>query len=371
MEYKFPVYQPFLSGNEKKYVVECLESSWISSKGKFVNLFEAKFNEFIGSAFSTTVSNGTVALHLALLALDIKEGDEIIVPTFTYIASVNAIKYCGAIPVFVDSLESNWQIDPADVKRKITSKTKAILCVHLYGHACDMDALTKIAQENSLYLVEDCAEALGTKYKNKFVGTFGDVATFSFYGNKTVTTGEGGMVSTNDEKLYNKLIHLKGQGSDKNKEYWHDIIGYNYRMTNIAAAIGLAQLERAHEIIERKRAVAALYKKKLDRHGIIFHQEDENVFHSYWMCSILINNKNDRDGLRAHLANNGVETRPLFYPIHTMPMYELKDVKFKVADNISSRGINLPSYPSLSDGDVEFISETILAYFDLKDENIK
>lgn len=368
MNYKYPVYQPTLLGNEKKYVEECLDSNWISSKGKFVNLFERKFNEFIGSAFSTTVSNGTVALHLALLALDIKEGDEIIVPTFTYIASVNAIKYCGATPVFVDSLESNWQIDPADVKRKISSKTKAILCVHLYGHACDMDALIKISKEKSLFLVEDCAEALGTKFKNKFVGTFGDVSTFSFYGNKTITTGEGGMVSTNNEKVYNKLVHLKGQGLDKGKEYWHDIIGYNYRMTNIAAAIGVAQLERVGEVIGRKRAIATQYKQKLNKHGIIFHQEEENVFHSYWMCSILIEDKNDRDGLRVHLSNNGIETRPLFYPIHTMPMYELKDVQFKVANDISSRGINLPSYPSLSDSDVEFISETILAYFDLEGE---
>lgn len=369
MEYKYPVYQPFLSGNEKKYVVECLDSSWISSKGKYVNLFEEKFNEFIGSDFSTTVSNGTVALHLALLALDIKEGDEIIVPTLTYIASVNAIKYCGATPVFVDSLESNWQIDPANIIRKISSKTKAILCVHLYGHSCDMDVLIKIAQDNSIYLIEDCAEALGTKYKNKLVGTFGDVSTFSFYGNKTITTGEGGMVSTNNEKIYHKLVHLKGQGLDKHKEYWHDIIGYNYRMTNIAAAIGLAQLERLLEIIERKRNIAAIYKRKLDKHGIVFHKEDENVFHSYWMCSILVHNKNDRDCLRTYLSNNGIETRPLFYPIHTMPMYELRDVKFKVAEDISSRGLNLPSYPSLSDSDVEFISDTILAYFDLKEEN--
>jgi perosamine synthetase len=362
MKIQIPVYQPDLSGNEKSYVIDCLDSNWISSKGKFIKQFEDKFNEFVGCKFSTTVSNGTVALHLALLALDIREGDEIIVPSLTYIASVNAIKYCGATPVFVDSLESNWQVDPHDVARKITKKTKAILCVHLYGNSCDMDALCKIAFENSLFLIEDCAEALGTRYKNKCVGTFGDVSTFSFYGNKTITTGEGGMVSTNNEKLFNKLTHIKNQGLDKNKEYSHDIIGYNYRMTNVAAAIGLAQLERIDKIIERKRHIATLYKEKLDNKGVIFHQEGDHVFHSYWMCTILVPDKNYRDSLRKHLLDNGIETRPIFYPIHTLPMYELKGVEFRNADNISSRGINLPSYPTLSDHDIEYICDSILSF---------
>lgn len=364
MNFKIPVYQPDLSGNEKSYVLDCIDSNWISSKGKFVEKFEEKFNEFIGCGYSTTVSNGTVALHLALLALDIKEGDEIIVPTFTYIASVNAIKYCGATPVFVDCLRSNWQMDPAEVEKKITEKTKAILCVHLYGYSCNMDRLCNIALDNSLFLIEDCAEALGTKFTNKCVGTFGDVATFSFYGNKTITTGEGGMVSTKSKELYERLIHLKGQGLDKNKEYWHDIIGYNFRMTNIAAAIGLAQLERIDDIIQRKRSIATFYKNSLKDCGITFHDEEDNVFHSYWMVSILLKNSKDRDNLRIHLSNNGIETRPLFFPVHTMPMYVSNDVEFKIAEDISSRGINLPSFPSISDENLEYISKTVLSYFD-------
>ena len=362
MQYKFPVYQPSLQGNEKKYVNECLDSNWISSKGKFVNLFEDKFNEYVGSQYSTAVSNGTVALHLALLALGIGEGDEVVVPTFTYIASVNAIKYCGATPVFVDSLEDTWQMDPEDVKRKISSKTKAIMCVHLYGHACDMDSLCEIARSNNVFLIEDCAEALGTKYKNKHVGTFGDIATFSFYGNKTITTGEGGMVTTNDATLHERAVHFKGQGLAKYREYWHDVIGYNYRMTNICAAIGLAQLERIDETIVKKREIAELYKQNLKNSNIHFHQEHKDVFHSYWMCSILIDKIEDRDLLRNHLSKNGIETRPLFYPVHTMPMYASKYEKHKVAENLGWRGMNLPSYPGLTKTNIEEIVRSILKF---------
>jgi perosamine synthetase len=232
--YKFPVYQPSLTGNEKKYVNECLDSSWISSKGKFIAEFEEKFGQYIGIKHSLSVCNGTVALHLALEGLGIGPGDEVIVPTLTYIASVNAIKYTGATPIFVDSLPDTWQLDPESVKQKITRKTKAIMVVHLYGHPCPMRELTQIAQANNCHIIEDCAEALASYYENKHVGTFGAVSTFSFFGNKTITTGEGGMVVCHDNELYKKILRLRGQGLATDKEYWHDIIGYNYRMTNIA-----------------------------------------------------------------------------------------------------------------------------------------
>jgi perosamine synthetase len=244
MKINYPVYQPSLSGNEKKYVIECIDSTWISSKGKFINEFEKKFADYLGVEYAASVSNGTVALHVALLALGIGPGDEVIVPTFTYIASVNSITYTGATPVFVDSDASTWQMDIADTRKKITPKTKAILAVHLYGHPCEIEELRKIADENKIFLIEDTAEALGSEYEGRKVGTFGDISTFSFFGNKTITTGEGGMVVTNDKELYEKCVHIKGQGLAKDAEYWHDIIGYNYRMTNICAAIGLAQLER-------------------------------------------------------------------------------------------------------------------------------
>ncbi|HEY6142130.1 MAG TPA: DegT/DnrJ/EryC1/StrS aminotransferase family protein [Flavobacterium sp.] len=358
--YKIPVYQPSLNGNEKKYVNECLDSTWISSKGKFVVEFENAFADYVGVKHATTVSNGTVAIHLALLALGIGKGDEVIVPTLTYIASVNAIAYTGASPVFVDSLEGNWQIDPSDVIKKITSRTKAIMAVHLYGHPCDMDALLEICKKNNLFLIEDCAEAIGTLYKGKHVGTFGDISTFSFFGNKTITTGEGGMVVTNDETLHDRSVHFKGQGLAKHRQYWHDVIGYNYRMTNICAAIGLAQLENIGQVLIEKKRVADTYRKYLENTSIIFHNPiGENIYHSYWMCSILTKDAKQRDLLRLHLDNEGIETRPLFYPVHTMPMYSAQYQRHPVAENLGWRGMNLPSYPGLKTEEIEFICKKI------------
>jgi perosamine synthetase len=359
-----PIYQPSLTGNEKKYVLDCLESTWISSKGKYISLFEKEFADKVGSAYATTVSNGTVAIHLALLALGLGEGDEVIAPTFTYIASINAIAYTGAKPVFADSLMDTWQIDPEDVKKKITPNTKAIMAVHLYGHPCDMDALKKICDEHDLFLIEDCAEAFGTLYKGKHVGTFGDISTFSFFGNKTITTGEGGMVITNDATLHDRAVHFKGQGLAKHRQYWHDVIGYNYRMTNICAAIGLAQLEQADEFIEKKLQVVEWYKQFLKDVDVEFHRQIGNVKHSYWMFSILVKDPGDRDKLRQSLDTVGIETRPLFYPVHTMPMYSSRFQKHEVAEYLGWRGINLPSYPFLAKEQVQFISESIKKYFE-------
>ncbi|CAL65533.1 DegT/DnrJ/EryC1/StrS family aminotransferase [Christiangramia forsetii] len=358
-ELKYPVYQPSLNGNEKKYVNECLDSTWISGKGKFIDKFEKDFAKYIGSNHATGVCNGTVALHLALEALGIGEGDEVIVPTLTYVASVNAITYTGAKPVFVDSLETTWQIDPEDVIAKITSKTKAVLCVHLYGHPCEMERLVKVCNEYSLFLIEDCAEAIGSKYKGKHVGVFGDVATFSFYGNKTITTGEGGMVVTNDKTLYDRLVHLKGQGLAKYREYWHDAIGYNYRMTNICAAIGLAQLEQIDNILKKKKQIAGWYKYGFEDSGFILQEKAEECENSFWMCTILIPHGLDREALKEFLINHGVETRPMFYPVHTMPIYSQKYEKHQIAENLARRGINLPSYPGLSKENVKEIIDLL------------
>ena len=358
--YKIPVYQPSLNGNEKKYVNECLDSTWISSKGKFVSEFESSFAEYVGVKNATTVSNGTVAIHLALLALGIGEGDEVIVPTLTYISSVNTIVYTGATPVFVDSLQESWQIDPQDVIKKITPRTKAVMAVHLYGHPCDMDALVEICKKNNLFLIEDCAEAIGTLYKGKHVGTFGDVSTFSFFGNKTITTGEGGMVITNDETLHDRAVHFKGQGLAKHRQYWHDVIGYNYRMTNICAAIGLAQLENVVSVLAEKKRVADTYIKCLENTSVVFHNPiGGDIYHSYWMCSILAQDAKQRDLVRTHLENEGIETRPLFYPVHTMPMYSTQYQRHPVAENLGWRGMNLPSYPGLKTEEIEFICEKI------------
>ncbi|HEY9258724.1 DegT/DnrJ/EryC1/StrS aminotransferase family protein, partial [Chitinophaga sp.] len=332
--YNIPVYKPSLGEQEKKNVMECLDSTWISSKGKFITEFEQGFANYINVDHATSVCNGTVALHLALVALGIGSGDEVIVPTLTYIASVNAITYTGATAVFVDSVKETWQLNPEDVKRKITSKTKAIMAVHLYGHPCDMNALSAICKEHHLFLIEDCAEAIGSKYQDQHVGTFGDVSTFSFFGNKTITTGEGGMVVTNDQTLHDRIVHFKGQGLAKHREYWHDVIGYNYRMTNICAAIGLAQLARIDDIIAKKRSIARMYQAAFEKMEVVFHPESADVFHSYWMCSILVKNANERDELRELLKTKGVETRPLFYPAHTMPIYSTKYERHLVAEDL-------------------------------------
>jgi len=360
--HKIPVYQPLLLGKEKEYVNDCLDSGWISSRGKYVPLFENAFAQYINVSYSTSVCNGTVALHLALVALGIGIGDEVIVPTLTYIASVNAIVYTGATPVFVDSLPNTWQIDPEDVRRKVTKRTKAIMAVHLYGHPCDMSALKDIANQHDLFLIEDCAEAIGSRYESQHVGTFGHISTFSFYGNKTITTGEGGMIVTDDKTLYERVLHLKNQGLAKYREYWHDIVGYNYRMTNICAAIGLAQLEHISQILNRKRKLSDTYKELLYDTAYKVHPEVGNVYHSYWMVSILVPKIELRDLLREHLAAAGIETRPVFYPVHTMPVYSHEYKLLKVAEDIGWRGINLPSSPALTDDEIEYICQALISF---------
>lgn len=358
-----PVYQPSLNGKERDYVLECIDSSWISSKGKFIPLFERSFADRIGVAHAASVSNGTVAIHLALVALGIGPGDEVIVPTLTYIASVNAIRYTGATPVFVDSRIDTWQIDAEDVRAKLTSRTRAVMAVHLYGHPCDMDALEAICRERDLFLIEDCAEALGTLYKGKHVGSFGHISTFSFFGNKTITTGEGGMVVTNDTTLNDRVVHFKGQGLAAHRQYWHDVVGYNYRMTNICAAIGLAQLEQMDAFLARKRVIADRYKAGLGGLPLSVHGEYGEVYHSYWMVSILLEDAGKRDALKAFLDSKGIETRPLFYPVHTMPMYCERFQRHPNAEFLGWRGMNLPSWPDLPLESVDEICATIRAFY--------
>ena len=360
---KYNVYQPSLTGNEKKYVDECLDSTWISSKGKFINEFENKFSSYIGTKYASGVCNGTAAIQVAIKALGITKDDEVICPTFTYIASANPIKEAGANVVFVDSLRDTWQLDPEDIKKKITNKTKAIMAVHLYGHPCDIDRIIKIAKEYNLYVIEDCAEAIGSKYQGEKVGSFGDIACFSFFGNKTITCGEGGMVLTNNDYLHERILKIKGQGLAKYREYWHDTLGFNYRMTNIQAAIGLAQLEQIDKFINQKQKIAKWYKGYLNNLPIEFHNASKDVFHTYWMFSILVKNTETRTNLRNFLKENDIETRPTFYPIHTMPIYNDKYEKHEIAEDIALRGINLPSSPNLTEKDVKYICEKIKEFY--------
>ncbi len=353
-----PVYSTFLMGNESKYVNECLTSGWISSKGQFISRFEKEFSKFIGVRSSTSVSNGTVGLHLALKVLGVGPGDEVIVPTLTYIATVNAILYVGAQPVFVDSDERTWNLDPKLVEKKINKKTKAILMVHLYGAPCDVKALAKLARENEIFLIEDAAEAFGSKQDGRYIGTLGDISVFSFFGNKTITTGEGGMLVANNESLIDRATHLKSQAVSPTIEYWHEEIGFNYRMTNLCAAIGLAQLELAYLILDKKRMLAAWYREELHDLPCTFQEEISGDLHSYWMVSILLRSEFERDNMREHLRLNGVETRPIFYPVSSMPVCASVEL-FPVANKISKCGMNLPSYPALTRDQIGYICSKI------------
>ena len=359
---QIPVYKPYLRGNISAYVNECLTSGWISSRGAFISRFEKAFAALVGVTEVTSVANGTVALHLALEALGIGAGDEVIVPTFTYIASVNTILQTGAKPVYIDSIEKTLQLDPEAIRAAITPRTRAVMAVHLYGHPCDMDEITAICRQHDLLLVEDCAEAFGSYWKGQHVGTFGDAATFSFFGNKTITTGEGGMVLARDPEIMARCRHLKSQGVSPTREYWHDAVAFNYRMTNIEAAIGLSQIELIDQILPLKRRVAEAYRVGFEGLPVRTHDPVGDVDHSYWMCSILLDDPTARDPLRKALSEAGIDTRPFFPPAHQMP-HSAAEGSFPVAESLSVRGINLPSYPELSDQEIAAVVEAVRDFF--------
>jgi perosamine synthetase len=354
-----PVAEPDLRGNERKYVLDCIDTNWISSLGKYIPLFEQKFSEYCGSPYGVSVANGTVALHLALAALGIGKGDEVIIPDLTFVATPNAVSYTGAKPVFVDSEIGTWNMDPAKLESAITPRTKAIIPVHLYGHPCDMEPIMKIAEEHGLKVIEDAAEAHGAEYRGKKVGSIGDVGCFSFYGNKILTTGEGGMCITADEQLAERMRFLKDHGMAK-RRYYHPEIGFNYRMTNIQAAIGLAQLERINEIIAIKRSHAKVYAKYLGScKGIVLQPEMPWAKTVFWLHSVLVDNsfRSNRDLLMQELSKEGIDSRPFFVPMHELPMYKAEG--FPVASRLSLQGINLPSSSLLTDDDIKRICSVI------------
>lgn len=359
-----PVAAPVLNGNEKKYVLDCLESTWISSGGKYMERFENTFAEFCGVKHALCCSNGTVALHLTLLAFGVGPGDEVLVPTLTFVATANAITYCGATPVFLDSEPETWNLDTALIEAKITPRTRGIIVVHLYGHPVDMDPVLAVARKYNLFVIEDAAEAHGAEYKGQRVGSLGDIATFSFYANKIITTGEGGMVVTNDDSLAGKVRQLKGQGMDPDRRYWFPIIGYNYRMTNIQAAIGLAQLEKADWHIQRRRQVAKWYYDYLQNApGLTLPVEKEWARNVYWMFNVVLgdNLPSERDEVMTTLREQGIETRPFFYPMHALPPYRTlaKGQRFPVANRLAARGISLPTWGGLTKKDVGFVCQAL------------
>lgn len=369
MEKFIPVCEPSLLGNELKYVTDAVSTGWISSAGKYVTEFERQFAEYCGCKYGVAVCNGTVALHLALVALGIGKGDEVIVPTFTMIASAFAVCYTGATPVFVDADPDTWNIDAAKIEEKITPRTKAIMPVHIFGQMCEMDRIEEIAKKHHLLIVEDAAEAHGATYNGKKAGAFSDIGSFSFFANKNITTGEGGMVVTNDDGLYDKIRYYKNVcfPLTGGRNYTHDDIGFNYRMSNVVAAIGLAQVEKADDYKRMRQHNHELYRKYLaDVPGIRFQKVLPQAESVAWMNAIVIDPSeygHTKDELMAHLKENGIDTRLLFNGMHNQK--SMRDFgcdcsgQYPVSDWLTANGFYLPSASTLKEDEIAWICEVI------------
>lgn len=354
-----PIYEPYLGGNEKKYVLQCLDSNWISSKGEFIEKFENSVKTYVKRKYASSCFNGTVALDLAFKALLIEEGAEIITTSFTYVASSNAILNNRATPIFVDIEPNSWNIDITKIEERITINTKAILLSNLYGFLPNYDKIEEICRKHNIFLIEDAAESLGAQIGPKKSGSFGIISTLSFFGNKTITTGEGGMVLTDDEVIYKRIEKLKNQGNSINRKYHHDILGFNYRMTNIQAAIGLAQMEIIDQILEKKKIIADRYRKALNDQ-VNFQQNltlDSNE--SNWIITILFDSIELRNKCEKKLQAKNIETRPLFPPVDTFGFYPKAKKELKITNSLFPRGLCLPSYPGLSGHDQDIVINTI------------
>jgi perosamine synthetase len=365
-----PVCEPLLGGKELEYVADCLKTNWISSQGKYVDEFEQKFASYCGCRHGISTTSGTTALHLAVASVGIGRGDEVIIPAFTMIATAFAVAYTGATPVLVDAEPETWNMDTTQIEGKITKRTKAILPVHIYGHPCDMDPIMDIAEKHNLWVIEDAAEAHGAEYKGRKAGSIGHANCFSFFANKIITTGEGGMVVANGERIAERVRSLKNlayaKNNDKEKRFLHTDIAFNYRMTNVQAAIGLAQLERIEEFVERRRAHAHLYNRLLKNvKGITLPCEKEWAKNVYWMYSIMIEDEfgMSRDDLMRELGKRGIQTRPFFIPMHQQPAFLqmglFKGESYPVADEFSRKGLYLPSGSGLSEEQIDQVCHAI------------
>jgi perosamine synthetase len=356
-----PISQPSITQKEVEYVTDAIQSGWVSSLGKYIDLFEDKFAQYCGTQYALTTSNGTVALHLALVSLGIKEGDEVIIPDLTFIATANAVKYTGATVISIDIEENTLCISPKAIEAAITEKTKAIIPVHLYGHPASMSEINEIAKKYNLFVIEDAAEAHGAEINGKKVGGFGDCAIFSFYGNKIMTSGEGGMITTNNQTLYEKMKYLRDHAMSQEKRYWHTEIGFNYRMTNLQAALGLAQLERINDLINKKIEIFEWYNKELGNIANLQLNRTANwAKNVYWMICLEIDgySETERNILMKKLKLKGIDSRPYFYPISDMSMYQEADTP--ITHNIYQQGINLPSYVGLTEKEVKTICHNLV-----------
>lgn len=365
-----PVCEPMLAGNELAYVTEAVNTGWISSSGKYVGDFEKAFAEYCGVQYAVAVCNGTVALHLMLVAAGIGPGDEVIIPSFTMASSAFAVCYTGAQPVFVDADSATWNIDAARIEEKITKKTKAIMPVHIFGNPCDMDSIADLAQKYGLLVLDDSAEAHGAEYKGKRTGSFSDITSFSFFANKNLTTGEGGMVVTDNKDYYDRLRYYKNVcfPLDASRVYKHEDIGFNYRMSNLHAAIGLAQVEKAEYYRDLRIRNAQLYINHLSGiSGIILQRDTENVLNVHWMNAIVLDPElfgKTRDELILDLKTRGIETRLLFTGMHRQNAL-LKfgcdcTGEYPVCDNLTGNGLYLPSGSNLTEEEIAYISQSII-----------
>lgn len=362
-----PVASADVSGNEEEYVVDAIRSSWISSSGKYVDQFESRFAEMCDSQHALSCSNGTVALHLAMLGLGLRPGDEVIVPSMTYIATANAVRYCGAEPVFVDVDPDTWCISPDALEDAISPRTRGIVAVHLLGHPADMDAINEFAAMHGLWVVEDAAEAHFAQYKGKPVGGLGTVSTFSFFGNKIFTCGEGGAVTLNDSQLAIRLKMLRGQGMDPKRRYYFPITGYNFRLTNVACAMLCAQLDRHEEILSKRSKIFECYDSALSGiQGIGFQPVASWARVAPWMYSITVQPTQfgmNRDELIKRLGEEGIDSRPFFHPLHKLPPFA--DVARKQqqplaeTNQLATTGLMLPTFNELSQVEIERISMVI------------
>jgi perosamine synthetase len=361
-----PVSEPLVTEREIELVLDCLKSGWISSAGKYLDQFENGWAKYCDMPYGIAVSNGTTALQITVQLLDLQPGEEVIMPTFTIISCAQAVTYCRGIPVLIDSDPRTWQMDVSQIEAKITPRTRAIMVVHIYGHPADMDPITEIARKYKLKIIEDAAEVHGAEYKDRKCGGFGDTSIFSFYANKIITTGEGGMVLAKHENLAEKARSLRNLCFQKSRRFLHEETGYNYRLTNIQAALGVAQLERFERIVERKRAIAHAYNKLLkDIPGIELPVEEPWAKNVYWVYGIIIQGKTGLNGeqFALKLAAKGIETRPFFLGMHEQPVFQkmglFKNEKYPVAERLARQGIYIPSGLTIKDNEIEQVSEAI------------
>ena len=366
--YQIPIYSPYLKGNEKKYLLRSLDSTWLSSKGELVKRYEKEFASFCQAPYAVSTSSGTSALFLALKLLGIKPSDEVIVPTFTMISTAFAVTYTGAKPIFVDCRLDDGNISIEKIEQKITKRTKAIIPVHIYGNPNDLNSLYSLADKYKLTVIEDAAEAFGSEYKGSKIGGTGKIACFSSYVNKIVTTGEGGMITLFDKNHYKTLKKLNNYYFSDTRHFWHEKIGYNFKITNLQAAVGLAQLEQANQVINKKREIYKIYRKLLQSVREYFFPLSENNKgkSNYWHIAFRIaNTKNNLQKFRNLLADNGIETRTFFIPLHLQPPYRKTQYygQFPNSELLAKTGILLPSSPNLKKDQIERLCTLINKYF--------